>query len=63
MVHMPVMILIMNQPETDEVFQFMCKKRAEGKHYRCYMSAGSAKLLRMYYARVKKFLDNYYSEE
>ena len=39
------------------VFQFMDKKRSEGKHYYVYMVAGGAKFLRIYYARVKEALD------
>ena len=38
------------------VFQFMDKKRAEGKHFYVYMVAGAAKFLRIYYARVKAHL-------
>ena len=39
------------------VFQFMDKKRSEGKHYYVYMVAGGAKFLRIYYARVKEALN------
>ena len=38
------------------IFQFMDKKRAEGKHFYVYMVAGAAKFLRVYYARVKAHL-------
>jgi len=55
--------LIKHAPENDPVFQFLDRKRAEGKHYYSYMCAGSAKFLRIYYARVKQFLDNYYDDE
>ena len=34
----------------------MDKKRAEGKHYYVYTIAGSAKFLRIYYARVTEYL-------
>ena len=44
----------------EPVYRFLDRKRAEGKHYYCYMSAGSAKFLRIYYARVKEYLDTYY---
>ena len=54
--------LLKHAPADDPVFQFLDRKRAEGKPYRSYMSAGSAKLLRIYYARVKQFLDTYYDE-
>ena len=49
--------LIKNAPADNAVFQFLDRKRAEGKHYYSYMTAGSAKFLRIYYARVKEFLD------
>ena len=42
----------------DPVFLFMDRKRAEGKHFYVYMVAGAAKLLRIYYARVKEVLDS-----
>lgn len=40
----------------DPVFLFMDKKRSEGKHFYVYMVAGAAKLLRIYYARVRACL-------
>ena len=49
-------MLLLNQPEDDEVYQFMCKKRAEGKHYYVYMTAGSNKFLRRYYGKVRECL-------
>jgi len=52
--------ILKHQPADDPVFRFLDRKRAEGKHYYSYMNAGSAKFLRIYYARVKAFLDNYY---
>ena len=52
--------LIKNAPTDDPIYQFLDKKRSEGKHYYCYMTAGSAKFLRIYYARVKEHLDIYY---
>lgn len=48
-------ILQHSNPE-DPVFQFMDKKRSEGKHFYVYMVAGGAKFLRIYYARVKEVL-------
>ncbi len=39
------------------VFQFMDRKRSEGKHFYVYTVAGCAKFLRIYYARVKEVLD------
>ena len=38
------------------IFQFMDKRRAEGKHFYGYMVTGAAKFLRVYYARVKAHL-------
>ena len=49
--------LIQHSPADDVVYQLLDRKRAEGKHYYSYMCAGSAKLLRIYYARVKAHLD------
>jgi len=46
-------MLMMNQPIDDEVYQFLCKKRAEGKHYYVYMTAASNKFLRRYYGQVR----------
>lgn len=48
--------LIKTQPVNDPVFQFIDRKRSEGKHYYSYMCAGSAKFLRIYYARLKEYL-------
>lgn len=49
--------LLKHAPADDPVFQFLDRKRAEGKHYYCYMTAGSAKFLRIYYARVNELID------
>ena len=54
--------LLKHAPTDDPIFQFLDRKRSEGKHYYSYMNAGAAKLLRVYYARVKQFLDNFYEE-
>ena len=54
-----VMSTILRRSPADEpVFQFMDKKRAEGKPYRVYMMASANKFLRIYYAAVKKHLDS-----
>ena len=55
--------LIKHSPIDDPVYQFLDRKRAEGKHYYSYMNAGSAKFLRIYYSRVKAFLDDFYKDE
>ena len=52
--------LLKHAPADDPIFQFLDRKRSEGKHYYSYMNAGAAKFLRVYYARVKQFLDKYY---
>ena len=41
-------------PQDEPVYQFLDKKRAEGKPYYVYMTAGANKFLRIYYARVKE---------
>ena len=48
--------LIQTKPQDDPVYQFMDKKRAEGKPYLVYMTAGANKFLRVYYDRVKEYL-------
>lgn len=49
-------ILMLKQPEENETYQFMLKKRSEGKHYYVYMTAGANKFLRQYYGKVNEFL-------
>ena len=48
--------LLKSMPQNDPVYQFMDKKRAEGKPYLGYMTAGANKFLRIYYGRVKEYL-------
>jgi len=43
-------------PVDEPVFQFLDRKRSEGKPYFVYMTAASNKFLRIYYARVKEHL-------
>ena len=50
-------VLLQNAPSDDPVFQFLDKKRAEGKPYHVYMTAGCNKFLRIYYGRVKEFMN------
>lgn len=50
-------ILLQKSPPDDPVFQFLDKKRAEGKPYYVYMTAGCNKFLRMYYGRLKEYLN------
>jgi transposase len=48
--------LLKQSPQDDPVYRFLDKKRSEGKHYYSYMTAGSAKFLRIYHARVIEHL-------
>lgn len=50
-------VLLQNAPPNDPVFQFLDKKRAEGKPYYVYMTAACNKFLRIYYGRVKEFMN------
>ena len=50
-------VILQNSPVNEPVYQFMDKKRAEGKPYRVYMMAAANKFLRIYYASVKAYLD------
>lgn len=49
-------ILLQLQPQDDPVYQFLDKKRSEGKKYHVYMTAGMTKFLRVYYGRVRDSL-------
>ena len=51
-------VYLQNAPVDEPVYQFMDKKRAEGKPYRVYMMASANKFLRIYYATVKAYLDS-----
>ncbi len=52
-----VMDCILRHKRIEEpVYQFLAKKRSEGKHYYVYMIAGCNKFLRIYYARVNEYL-------
>lgn len=48
--------LLQNAPEDDPVYQFLNRKRSEGKPYYVYMTAGANKFLRIYYGKVKAHL-------
>jgi len=49
--------LMSNKPTEDNaVYQFMVKKRSEGKHYLSSYMVGLNKFLRIYYARVKPII-------
>lgn len=48
--------LIKRSPCGDPVYDFLDKKRSEGKPYYVYMTAGMNKFLRIYYGRVNEYL-------
>ena len=48
-------VILQHSDPENAVFQFMDKKRAEGKHFYVYTVAGGAKFLRIYYAKVKEY--------
>ena len=50
-------IVLKKSPFDEPVYQFMDKKRSEGKPYLVYMIASANKFLRVYYARVKQHFD------
>ena len=45
--------ILQNKPANDPVYQFLDRKRSEGKNYYVYMTAGANKFLRIYYGKVK----------
>lgn len=51
-------VYLQNAPLDEPVYQFMDKKRTEGKPYRVYMMASANKFLRIYYATVKAYLES-----
>ena len=50
-------VILQHSPVDEPVYQFMDRKRAEGKPYKVYMMASANKFLRIYYATVKAYLD------
>ncbi|MBQ8322788.1 MAG: IS110 family transposase, partial [Clostridia bacterium] len=50
--------VLQKAPADNPVFQFMDKKRFEGKHFYVYMTAAANKFLRIYYARVTEHLNS-----
>ena len=48
-------VLLQTKPD-DAVYHFLDRKRAEGKPYNVYMTAGANKFLRIYYGKVKAAL-------
>lgn len=49
-------VLLKKAPSDVPVYQFLDRKRAEGKPYYVYMTAGANKFLRIYYGKVRDFL-------
>lgn len=50
---------VKRSPVDEPVYQFICKKRAEGKPYYVCTTAAANKFLRIYCARVKECLNDY----
>ena len=50
--------ILQRSPIDNPVYRFMDKKRSQGKPYHVYMTAGANKFLRIYYGRVKEYLEN-----
>lgn len=48
-------IYLQNAPADEPIYQFMDKKRSEGKPYKVYMMASANKFLRIYYTTVKAY--------
>ena len=51
-------VYLQRSPLDEPIYQFMDRKRAEGKPYRVYMMASTNKFLRIYYATVKAYLES-----
>ncbi len=52
-------VYLQSAPMGEPVYQFMDKKRSEGKPYRVYMMASANKFLRIYYASVTAYGNAY----
>lgn len=48
--------VLQHAPPDEPVFQFLDRKRSEGKNYYVYMIAGANKFLRIYYGTIKAYL-------
>jgi transposase len=53
---------LLNSPADEPVYQFLNKKRSEGKNFYVCMTAACNKFLRIYYARVGEYLNSLESE-
>ena len=49
-------VILQNAPADEPVYQFLDRKRTEGKPYYVYMTAGANRFLRVYYGRIKEYL-------
>ena len=49
-------VYMKRSPQEEPIYQFLDKKRREGKPYYVYMTAGANKFLRIYYAKVRDYL-------
>ena len=49
--------IIQHAPADDPVYQFLDRKRREGKHYYVYITAAANKFLRIYYGTVMAYLE------
>ena len=47
----------------EKTFNFLDKKRSEGKPYKVYMIAGCNKFLRIYYAKVTEAVNTFYNSD
>lgn len=47
-----------HSPVEQPIYQFLDRKRAEGKPYYVYMTAGANKFLRIYYGKVRDYLNS-----
>ena len=54
---MVVETYLKRKPADEPVYQFLDRKRSEGKLYKVYMTAAANKFLRIYYARVNQVLN------
>jgi len=45
-------------PQNESVYQFLDRKRAEGKPYLVYMTAAANKFLRIYHAKIRDYLNS-----
>jgi len=49
-------VLLQKAPTHEHIYQFLDRKRTEGKPYYVYMTAGANKFLRIYYGKVRDHL-------